>query len=99
MAIAEPYVPVVARRGFTKLRPMVAATDRLSIADKIGLGSFLLLIAIAVLAPVIAPHGPIVPVGQPFSRRSIRERGLEPTRSVSISSVAYSMDCVQVSSP
>lgn len=67
MAIAEPYVPVLARRGLTRLRPVVAATGRLSIGDKIGLGSFLVLIAVALLAPAIAPHGPIVPVGQPFT--------------------------------
>ena len=67
MAVAEPYVTMTPRRTMTRLRPLAAATGRLSLGDEVGLGCFIFLIAVAILAPVIAPHGPIVPAGQPFS--------------------------------
>jgi peptide/nickel transport system permease protein len=67
MAVAEPFLPVLTQRSWTRLRPLAAATGRLGLGEKIGLGSFVFLILIAILSPVIAPHGAVVPVGSPFT--------------------------------
>jgi len=40
---------------------------RAGLGDRIAIGVFLLLVALALLAPAIAPHDPIVPAGAPFT--------------------------------
>jgi peptide/nickel transport system permease protein len=62
MAVAEPYIPATpsrARRG----RPVIRAHGRLDIA---AAGLLVLVTLIALLAPVLAPHDPIQPVGMPM---------------------------------
>jgi peptide/nickel transport system permease protein len=61
MAVAEPYMPQVAVRGFARTRQARQALGRSSVSGKIGLGLFATLILIAVLAPVIAPDSPVIP--------------------------------------
>ena len=63
MAVAEPYIQAAppARRG----RPMILrARGRLDIA---AAGLLILVTLIALLAPVLAPHDPIQPVGMPMA--------------------------------
>lgn len=67
MAVAEPYVSRPTARGLAKLRQSRVDDRRTSRSSRIGLGAFLAVIAVALLAPVIAPHDPIVPVGIPFT--------------------------------
>jgi peptide/nickel transport system permease protein len=72
MALAGTYVPPtnesgVHRRGVARLRPRFAALDRVTLGDKIGVVLLLALIVVALLAPVIAPYGPVAVSGLPFS--------------------------------
>jgi peptide/nickel transport system permease protein len=67
MAVAEPYIALPPTRGLRKLQRVRSMTGRLSIGELAGLSSFFLLVLVAVLAPVIAPHGPIIPAGSPFT--------------------------------
>jgi len=67
VAVAEPYVSRPTARGLAKLRQSRVDDRRTSRSSRIGLGAFLAVIAVALLAPVIAPHDPIVPVGIPFT--------------------------------
>src|SRR5277367_1598471 len=67
MAVAEPYLPRPFARGFAKRRSLSAATGALRAGDIVGLALFGALVLVALLAPVIAPHPPIVPAGTPFT--------------------------------
>jgi peptide/nickel transport system permease protein len=67
MAVAEAYVPAPGRRGLAKVTRARSVLGRASLGDRMGLGLLLLLIVVAVLAPVIAPSNPIFPTGTPFS--------------------------------
>jgi peptide/nickel transport system permease protein len=66
MAVAEPYLPLPATRGLRRLHPVRVATGVLSVGEIVGLGLFGTLVVVAFLAPVIAPHPPIVPAGESF---------------------------------
>jgi peptide/nickel transport system permease protein len=59
--------PRVHRRGVARLRPSTAALDRVTVGDRIGAVVLLVLIALAVLAPIVAPYGPVAIAGLPFS--------------------------------
>jgi peptide/nickel transport system permease protein len=67
MAVAEPYVPQPVVRGLRSLKPIRRARAVLSLGELVGLSTFGLLIIVAVLAPVIAPHSPTVPAGLSFT--------------------------------
>jgi peptide/nickel transport system permease protein len=67
VAIAEPYVPQPLTRGLRALRPIRVATGVLSLGEIAGLSLFVILLVVAVLAPVIAPHPPTVPAGASFT--------------------------------
>ena len=66
MAVTEPYsAPVVVRRGFR-----AAANRRLvgvSMPGRVALGAMLLMLIVALLADVIAPYDPSLPVGDPLT--------------------------------
>jgi peptide/nickel transport system permease protein len=71
MAVAEPHIPVVERRGrraVPRAVPRAAALGRLSFANKLALGSLVLVTLLAVFAPFFAPHDPIVAVGPSFQK-------------------------------
>ncbi len=67
MAVAEAFVPSPGRRGLARLGSPTQALRRSSIVDRCGAVLLLVLVLLAVLAPVIAPYNPIVPSGQPFT--------------------------------
>jgi peptide/nickel transport system permease protein len=67
MAVANPYLPTPTVRGLARLRPARARASALSVGDFAGLGLFGVLILLALLAPLIAPHPPIAPAGDPFT--------------------------------
>src|ERR1039458_9555755 len=60
MAVAEPYLSPVRRMGLPRLLP--AGSSPL---DWAAAGLLVPVTAIALLAPVLAPHNPIQPVGLP----------------------------------
>jgi peptide/nickel transport system permease protein len=66
MAVAEPYVFVPPRRGVARLRGSTRSLDKLSIGDRVGIIALLVLVLVAILAPLIAPYSPTVPTGAPF---------------------------------
>jgi peptide/nickel transport system permease protein len=61
MAVAEPYIPAAPARW--KRRAILRDRSRLDVAAAGVLG---LVTLIALLAPVLAPHNPIEPVGMPL---------------------------------
>jgi peptide/nickel transport system permease protein len=67
MAVAEPYVPAPPSRGrafggrVSRARP----TSRRAAFDVAAASLLVLVTAIALLAPVLAPHSPLTPVGMP----------------------------------
>jgi peptide/nickel transport system permease protein len=67
VAVAEPYTPSVVVRGLARARQARVGTRRSPLSNRIGLVAFGVLVLVAVLAPVIAPHGPIIPSGLPFT--------------------------------
>lgn len=67
MAVAEPYVPTVARRG-RRAVPRLAGLERLSIGNKIALGAIVVVTLLAIFAPLFAPHDPIAAVGPSFRK-------------------------------
>ncbi|HWD24151.1 MAG TPA: ABC transporter permease [Acidimicrobiales bacterium] len=67
MAIAEPYLPPPPTRGVRAMRPVRALSTSLSPGEIAGLSLFALLVVAALLAPVLAPHPPTTPSGQPFT--------------------------------
>jgi peptide/nickel transport system permease protein len=64
MAVAEPYVPAPARGRFRTLARRPAARGRRR--DWAAAGLLVLVTAIALLAPVLAPDNPIQPAGMPL---------------------------------
>lgn len=62
MAIAEPWTPA----RTTRFGAARQAISRTRVADLLALGAFALITLIAVAAPLLAPHSPLLPVGQPF---------------------------------
>ena len=67
MAVAEPYIPQPVVRGIRRSHPLRAVTGSLTVGEIAGLASFLALVVVAILAPLIAPHPPNVPVGEAFT--------------------------------
>ncbi len=67
MAVAEPYLPQPVSRGILAPRLGRFRPARLGFGDVFGLALFGLLVLLAALAPLIAPHSPIVPAGPPFT--------------------------------
>ncbi|HWD51635.1 MAG TPA: ABC transporter permease [Acidimicrobiales bacterium] len=66
MAIAEPYAPQPLVRGLARLREAQTVSRRASAGDRVAIGGFLLLILVALVGPLLAPHSPIQPAGIPF---------------------------------
>jgi peptide/nickel transport system permease protein len=66
MAVSEPYLSPPLGRRTGRVRELRALTGRAAIGDRIAIGGLLSLIAVALLAPVLAPHDPIQPAGIPF---------------------------------
>jgi peptide/nickel transport system permease protein len=69
MAVAEPYLGQPIGRGLTarsRLREIRLVGRRASVVDRVAVAAFLLLIVVALMAPVLAPHSPIQPIGIPF---------------------------------
>jgi peptide/nickel transport system permease protein len=67
MAVAEAFVPTVARRGTARWGGASRALGRTTLADKIGLGLLAVLVFAGIFAPLIAPYNPITPSGLPFT--------------------------------
>jgi peptide/nickel transport system permease protein len=63
MAVAEPYVPVATGPARLRRRAILRGGSRLDIA---AAGLLVVVTLIALLAPVLAPHDPIQPVGMPM---------------------------------
>ncbi len=63
MAVAEPSL--ILRRGRTRTARGVLRTRGL---DYAGVGLLALVTAVALLAPVLSPHDPLLPVGVPFTK-------------------------------
>ncbi len=66
MAIAEPYVAPAPGRGMVRLREIQTVSRRATVGDRVAIGAFGVLIVVAVIGPVLAPHNPIQPAGLPF---------------------------------
>lgn len=67
MAVAEPYVPTVTRRG-RRAVPRFAAVRGLTLGNQFALGALALVTLLAIFAPFFAPHDPIVAVGPSFQK-------------------------------
>jgi peptide/nickel transport system permease protein len=67
MAVAEPYVPTVERRG-RRAVPRFAAVRGLTLGNRVALGALALVTLLALFAPFFAPHDPIVAVGPSFQK-------------------------------
>ena len=65
MAVAEPFVATPYRRGLARTRALPFAS--VAIGDRIGVVLLVALIVVGILAPVIAPYGPIAVAGLPFT--------------------------------
>lgn len=68
MAVAEPYVEPQVARWFGRGRELRAVTGRAGVVDLAAIGAFLLLVVVAIAAPLLATHSPVVPAGIPFLR-------------------------------
>jgi peptide/nickel transport system permease protein len=66
VAVAEPFVARPYRRGLARNRNRISFRG-VAIGDRIGVVLLVVLIAVALLAPVIAPYGPIAVSGLPFT--------------------------------
>jgi peptide/nickel transport system permease protein len=67
MAVAEPFVaPSPYRRGLAG-RGVRRTVGRVAIGDRFGVALLVVLVALALLAPVIAPYGPVAIAGLPFT--------------------------------
>jgi peptide/nickel transport system permease protein len=66
MAVAEPFVGAIPARGFARVGGARRVLGRASRGDLIGIGAFLALVLLALLAPLIAPYDPSVPAASPF---------------------------------
>jgi len=66
MAVAEPYLAPPAVRGLGKLRELRTVSRRATLGDRAAIGAFLVLVLVAIAAPLLAPHDPIQPAGIPF---------------------------------
>jgi peptide/nickel transport system permease protein len=68
MAVAEAYVPAPAGRRWRAPGGGRLATLRSQgrVGGRVSIGVFLTIVALAFLAPLLAPHGPIEPAGESF---------------------------------
>lgn len=66
MAVAEPFTTRPPTRRFGGMGAVRAFTGRVAVVDLVAIAAFVLLILVAVAAPILADHNPIQPAGIPF---------------------------------
>jgi peptide/nickel transport system permease protein len=67
MAVADPYIAASPfRRGLSR-SSTTRAVSKIAIGDRVGVVILFTLVLLGVLAPVIAPYGPIEVAGLPFT--------------------------------